>query len=1173
MIKFFSRHAAAYRYRYNRSFPILTHIVLLISIYIHDDCILSFYSLLSSKNINNVITNSPLRTPRINAIQLRLNQQFFRRLVKLLVIVIFSTWLTLLLTMAGDVHVNPGPGSTSTLESSLSDTLSYAHSVHNHLSFVHLNVQSIRHKLDVLYAELSNFDILAFSETWLNQSCQTEDILLHSFHNPERKDRFDDSHGGVIVYVKENIHFVRRYDLEINRLECIWIELVLHKNKHILFGVFYRPPSSDTIYNNLIEDSIGLAVDTNIADIIITGDFNYNALGPHRNILSITHQFNLEQLVTEPTHFTENSASILDLILVSNKNSILLSGVGEHFLEQDQRYHIPIYGLLKFNKPKNTSYDRHIWEYDRGDYESLRDAITKYNWENCTDNDINKYTSNVITQIINFAKTFIPNKIVKIRPSDVPWMNNDIRKRIRKRKRIYKKAITSNSPYQWNKFRQFRNSTILAIREAKLHYFKKISDNLKTGSPISKEWWTTLKSFISNQSKSTIPPLYNANTNQITSSNFEQANLLNDYFQHQTNIDDKNTDIPNLGPTLATSILSNIHLNPSDTENILKSLNVHKAVGPDGLSNRVLVEASHALSFPLCDLFNASLQHSIVPNMWKEAHVTAVFKKGDASLPSNYRPISLLNTVEKVFERLIFKHVYNHLRDNRFLTPVQSGFVPGDSTVNQLVSIYDTFCKALDNGLEVRVVFFDISKAFDKVWHQGLLRKIEFAGISGSLLKWFENYLSARRQRVVLPGVKSDWAFVKAGVPQGSILGPLLFLIFINDIVDEIRSCINLFADDTSLYIIVEQPDVAADLLQSDIQTISSWADKWLVTFNPAKSESLVISRKRNPSTHRSLQMLAQTIPEVNEHKHLGIFLSKDCKWHSHINYIVDKAWKRVNIMRKLKFSLDRLSLETIYISFIRPILEYADVVWSNCSKFELDQLDSIQNECARIASGATKLISIESLHKEISWETLSDRRYQHRLILFYKMKSNLTPDYLSSLVPASGDTRYILRNSENVNGVNARTTLYYNSFLPSAVRDWNLLSSDIRNSETLSIFKSKLKANKRCTPSYYYKGNRKLQVLHTRLRTNCSALNYHLFLKNISSSPLCQCGQLETTYHYFFECSFFNVSRQNLLHNLRDFHITLETLLFGNQALSDHDNMTIFLQVHSYIHDSKRFY
>ncbi len=218
----------------------------------------------------------------------------------------------------------------------------------------------------------------------------------------------------------------------------------------------------------------------------------------------------------------------------------------------------------------------------------------------------------------------------------------------------------------------------------------------------------------------------------------------------------------------------------------------------------------------------------------------------------------------------------------------------------------------------------------------------------------------------MINGENSDWKDVTAGVPQGSILGPLLFLVYINDIVNNIRSHIRLFADDTSLFIIVEDPATSAQLLNTDLELIHAWATQWLVKFNPSKTESMLFSLKPRTQQHPSLYFSDAQIESVTVHRHLGVTFSSNGDWHVHIDYITKIAWQRLNILRGLKFRIDRLALEKMYMSFIRPILEYSSVVWDNCSQGDKQKLENIQVEAARIVTGATKLCSINNLYREL---------------------------------------------------------------------------------------------------------------------------------------------------------------------------------------------------------------
>ena len=281
--------------------------------------------------------------------------------------------------------------------------------------------------------------------------------------------------------------------------------------------------------------------------------------------------------------------------------------------------------------------------------------------------------------------------------------------------------------------------------------------------------------------------------------------------------------------------------------------------------------------------------------------------------------------------------------------------------------------------------------------------------------------------------------------------------------------------------------------------------------------------------------------------------------------------------MRKFKYTLDRKSLETIYTVFIRPILEYADTIWDNCTQQEKNELEKIQLEAARIATGATKLVSIQKLYDETGWETLETRRKKHILTLFYKIYNNISPTYLSSLVPplVQNASNYSLRNADDTRTIYARTSQYNNSFLPSTIREWNNLPSTDRNADTVDSFKRHLNQGRVSVPKHFYTGSRRMQILHTRLRTYCSSLKSDLYSKNIVDSSLCDCrsGQIENADHFFFRCHLYRNQRLVLQNSiLQHCYVSLNVILRGDENLSYETNVHIFESVHKYIENSKRF-
>ena len=380
---------------------------------------------------------------------------------------------------------------------------------------------------------------------------------------------------------------------------------------------------------------------------------------------------------------------------------------------------------------------------------------------------------------------------------------------------------------------------------------------------------------------------------------------------------------------LTAAKLDSNDITDEQISNFLTSLKVNKAHGPDDISVRMIKLCENSLVFPLKLIFNNILRTGIFPKQWKRANVTPVHKKDSKQLIKNYRPISLLPIFAKVFEKIIFTELYNHLVENNLITNNQSGFRPADSVTNQLIYLVHEIYTNFDcfENMEVRSVYLDMSKAFDKVWHKGLLFKLEQNGVTGNFLKLIKNYLSNREQRVVLNGMHSNWGSINSGVPQGSVLGPLLFLVYINDLENGIKSSIKFFADDTSLFSSVKDPITSAENLNHDLSLISQWAFQWKMSFNPDQNkpaEEIIFSHKRHHQYLPPLFFNNIMVKQVNEHKHIGLILDSKLTFENHITEKLTKARKGVGVIKYLSSYVSVKILDQIYMIYVRPHWTFA---------------------------------------------------------------------------------------------------------------------------------------------------------------------------------------------------------------------------------------------------------
>ena len=611
-------------------------------------------------------------------------------------------------------------------------------------------------------------------------------------------------------------------------------------------------------------------------------------------------------------------------------------------------------------------------------------------------------------------------------------------------------------------------------------------------------------------------------------------------------------------------------------QDILTDLNISKASGPDGINNKILKECSYSLSFPLAIIFQKSIDLGYFPTSWKEAMVSAIFKKNDRQDKTNYRPISLLTCMSKVFERIVFNSLYKFLVDNKLLNSYNSGFRKNDSTINRLTALIHSLHEGLDDKKDMILILLDISKAFDKVWHPGLLFKLKQLGISQNLYNWFESYLTNRSQKVVVGGKSSPISYIQAGVPQGSILGPLLFLIFINDMAEDISLECHQYADDTTLVHKFENPDLACTYINNQLSKLSKWADQWRVTFNPSKTHFMLITNKPKRPTLQPIFLNNIIISEVASHCNLGLHINNRLTWDDHVNSVITKASKRLNVISRYKTKLPRLVLETLYLTMVRPVVEYGNVLYDSMSLSLGQSLEKLQRRAAIICTGAYKHTETQTLLQEVGWPSLSSRREQHKQILFYKIKTGIYPRYLQDLIPVPVPNRYPIRDIGHIPNIHTRLVSTAKSYIPSTIKLWNKLPATTVNAPTVSAFKKLLIGVPVTRTAYNTNCTGRAGKWLSRLRMGLSALGEHRFKYNLIDDASCpSCGQRETLSHYLFDCQTYAASRTEFYDSLTQLNLDtnnkqqlLNTILHGNTT----NDADLLKCIFKYMRDSQRF-
>ena len=437
--------------------------------------------------------------------------------------------------------------------------------------------------------------------------------------------------------------------------------------------------------------------------------------------------------------------------------------------------------------------------------------------------------------------------------------------------------------------------------------------------------------------------------------------------------------------------LSTIRIDIERVNDKLANLDRHKAMGADNVSPYVLRECASSLSLPLTMIFRKTFDDGKLPRVWKMANVTPLLKKGSQLEPGNYRPISLTSVPCKVLESIIKDEIMSHLLINNLIRTEQHGFVPRKSCETNLLETVDFATKHMSEKCPVDIVFLDFAKAFDKVPHKRLLAKLESLGIDGQLLCWLREFLSERQQRVVLGEPVSEWESVRSGVPQGSVLGPILFIIFINDLPARLLNDCKLFADDCKIMSGIRSCEDQARL-QSDINSVNDWCSDWLMELNIFKCRVMHLGRN-NPGYEYAIWCNASQklcpLEVTTRERDLGVIITPDMKWHEQTCAVASKANQVLGILRNAFTSRDPALWKRLYTIYVRPHLEFAVAAWNPQSKGCIGRLERVQRRATRIPSGSKSFVNSQRCTR-LRLTSLEKRRMRGDIITMFKLKSDV---------------------------------------------------------------------------------------------------------------------------------------------------------------------------------------
>ena len=926
-----------------------------------------------------------------------------------------------------------------------------------------LNINSLISKISDLSVILDNdgcaFDIFGISESRCHSNQPLSILNIPQYHNPVLSYMSDNSNihrVGLALYIKNDINFVRRDDLESPNIECIWIQFKVN-NQKVLLGQLYRHPSST---NSWFDDFVEMmdSVYYENCSIFLIGDFNIDLIskqGYAKKWISIFQSYQLCQLITLPTHILPGKNSTLIDHIYSNSSHLIHStyvpmcGVSDHY---------PVACSLLCGR-RRSGFKTHK-------YVSYR-SMKKFNKDSFLLDLANASFDNILSSdspdeaLFTFVDTFmnLVNKHAPIKKKRIksyvkcPWLSVDIINKMRLRDGIDKKI-------NHEEYRILRNEVKSDIRRAKKVYFESLIRDRSDSASIWKAI-NILKKGIKSKSSVNLDPnnlnkFFSNVVNDMLGSTYGEDCLQEDVSSDFDKVKDFVSSKLKFGEQFDIPLMTS-----REVLDHLESLKTKKAVGIDGISPYFIKLAAPFIHIPLTYLYNLCISKGIVPSAFKSGKVIPIHKKGSLDDMNNYRPITVLSVLTKPLEKHIQSNLMQFFEMHKLFNPHQSAFRRFHSCESAALRITEKYLNAFNNSELCGAVFIDFSKAFDTINHDILLYKLKLYGFSGTSLDFFTSYLTGRSQSVSIQSELSQSLPVHCGVPQGSILGPILFCIFINDLPLHIENCdCDLFADDTTMGSSGPDLDTIEHKLTIDMGNVVKWCriNHMLINFQKTTCMLLCSRQKRQRLSRSNLNIeinihdSSVILPQVNCQKLLGIIIDHNLTFADHVDYVSKKLSTSIFQMNCLKHFLDKRTLKLFYFGHVQPHIDYCSSIWGHCCDSYKKHLSSLQRRAIKLILNINvpRGSNIDNLFKELHILPLEKRFNYNDSVLVFKIFHNLSPGYLNNILSQKlyfiDDIRFHMPKT--------KLDIFKMSFSYQGPRSWNDLPHTIRNTDNLMRFK-----------------------------------------------------------------------------------------------------------------------